>query len=72
MTIEEVAKKLGISSRSVYRMIDSGVLPAKMQARKITIYAWVVDDKLVEKVSSRLQGATLPREVIKIIKEIKN
>jgi hypothetical protein len=53
--VEEVANELGISTRSVYRLIECGLLPAtnKVIGHK-PIYGYDVDVEVVKKVIDRL------------------
>ena len=69
--IKQVAERWGISSRSVYRMIETGILPAKTTARPIPVYSYSVDGYLVDKVEKalQLQGKQSPRKIKKLIKE---
>jgi len=69
MRIDEVAKKWNISQRSVYRMIKRGTLVVKIAPIKTTIYAWSIDEKLVEEVARKLQGKASPKDVEKILED---
>ena len=79
MFVDEVAEAWGITNRSVYRMIEEGVLPTSSKTRdrpmilQLTLHD--VDDGIVQTVKSRLVGNTAPvakgKQIRRILKELK-
>lgn len=60
MRVAEAATELGISERSVYRLIKEGVMPAAVHPRDRPVLGYEVDPALIHEVQKVL--ASLPEE----------
>lgn len=56
MHVTEVARELGVSTRTVYRLIQGGNLPAKVVTRNRPVTGYDVDESLVSKIKEKLQN----------------
>ena len=62
------AARLGLSVRSVYRLIEDGLLP--VQHIEKTIFLMVVPEEAIKKIEAQLpEGAVKPRQVRKLLLE---
>lgn len=72
MRVSQVATSWGISSRQVYRLIESGVLPAVAKARDHPVMGYEVDAALVATVYGALERLGFPKgQLAEIIEEVK-
>lgn len=69
MTLKEAAKCLGVSKRSLYRLVAEGTMPCTaMTMQRIVLK---VDKNLIETVATRLPKDPKPRDVRKLMKQMK-
>ena len=72
MRVTEAAKKLGISERSVYRLINEGVLPATVRPRDRPVLGYELDDGFIINIQKFLASGGMSssparvREVVSI------
>ena len=67
MKVAEVAKRWGISTRSIYRMIDMGLIPTYQALTERPIFCTHVDEQFVEEVQQLLVGKEVNPNVIRTI-----
>ena len=73
MRASRVAEELGISERSVYRLIRDGTFKAKVKIRDSPILGYAVSEKLVSalKLKFTLQGEIpTPAKIREIMREV--
>ena len=75
MLVDEAANILGISYRSIYRMIHDGTLPVSVKSRDrpviIKTEVYDVADTLVQDIKARIAGKATPAVIKRILQQLK-
>ena len=73
MRVAEAAAKLGISERSVYRLVREGLMPATVLPRDTPVLGYEIGDKIITTIKSRLTAYdnVSPASIRLILLEIK-
>ena len=71
MRIADAAKQWGISERSLYRLVQEGIIPATVRVRDSPLVGYDIEEDLVSMVKAGIQDSgknPTPELVRKIIK----
>ena len=70
MRVSDAARKLGISERSLYRLVKDGTLPATVRARDRPVFGYELDDHYIlniQKILERDNCSPTPAKIRDIV-----